>query len=87
MFTHERLNVNQQLPQLLEPLLRLLVYLCGHVLTKPELLYGGKRAIFMKGVVDVWNVGEIELGVRCRPLQTRPAVGLDFEQVRLRHIR
>ena len=87
MFEHERLNVTQQLPQLLEPHLRILVYVHELTFTENELLDGGEYPIFMKGVMNVRSVGEVQLGVRLRPVQVSAVVGLDFNKVCLRHLR
>lgn len=86
MFEHERLNVTQQLPQLLEPHLRTPVYVHELTLTEHELLDRGKYPISVEGVMNVWSLGKVELRVCLRPFQVWVAVGLDFNEMRLRHI-
>lgn len=86
MFEHERLDITQQLPQFLEPLLRILVHFHKLTLTEHKFLDRSERATFVKGVINVWSLGEVELGIRVRPLKVCAAMGFDFEKVRLRHL-
>jgi hypothetical protein len=86
MFEHERLTVTQQLPQLLEPLLRILVYAHELTPTEHELLDRGELPILVKGEMYVWSLGEVELGVRILPMQVRFSAGLNFDKVRLRYL-
>lgn len=75
MLKHEGPDVLQQLPQLLEPCLRVLVHFCQRTLPEHEFLDGGERAVFVIGVVNVWGLGEVQLGVRFLPVHGRATVG------------
>jgi len=87
MFEHERSNATQQLPQLLEPHLRIFVYVLELTFTEHELLDRGEGPALVKGVMNVWSLGEVQLGVRLRPVQVSSVVGLDLDEVCLRHPR
>jgi len=78
MFEYERLDVTQQLPELLKLHLRILVDLHKFTLTERELLNRRERAVLVKTVMNVWGLGEVELGINFRPIQARAAVGFNF---------
>ena len=87
MSVDERFDVTQQLPQLLELHLRVLVYLREFTLTERELLDRSEHAILVKGVMDMWGLGKVQLGVRFRPVHACALMGFYFEKVSLRHMR
>ena len=87
MFEHERFDMTQQLPQLLELHLRVLVYLREFTLTERELLDRSEHAILVKGVMDMWGLGKVQLGVRFRPVHACALMSFDFKKVRLRYLR
>jgi len=87
MFEHEGLNVTQQLPQFFEPCLRTIVYANELALTECELLDRVECASFVKGVMNVWGLREVELRVRPWPFQLWCVVGFYLQKVRLRHLR
>ena len=87
MSVDERFDVTQQLPQLLELHLCVLVHLREFTLTERELLDRSEHAVFVKGVMDMWGLGEVQLGVRFRPVHACALMSFDFKKVRLRHLR
>ena len=60
---HERSDVTQQLPQFLEPLLCALVHICEVTLAERELLDRSEITVLVKGMMNVWGLGEEQLGI------------------------
>lgn len=87
MLEHERFDVTQQLPQLFKPYLRVLVYTSKFTLAEHELFDSSERSMFVIGVMNMWGLGEVELGVRFLPVHGRFPVCFDFEKVGLGYLR
>ena len=68
MLKHEQLDIPQQLPQLLEPRLRVLVHFREFGLAEHELPDRSERTLLVIGVVNVWGLGEVQLRVRFLPI-------------------